>query len=495
MKRAASPFSLAAGALFLLCLFLFFHRLADRDLWSSHEARAGMDAQSILDGEGLLPRLFDGRPELQKPPLYYWLVAAIARAREGPVDAWAVRLPSALAALACVALVVGLGWGAGRPIAGLCAGLVLATTMHFTWLARIGRIDVPLALTVSVAVAALYRALARPDGSRFASGVGYVAIAAGVLLKGPIGVVLPAAILAAHLLCEGRWPAFWELGAWRRLGRELGLAWGVPLVLALTVPVFWWAEVASGGQFFHEFFWAHNVERALGGGRLRAHAWWLYVPYFLLYFLPWSPLLLVAVVGRRCRFGPEAQFGLAWALAVLLVLSCARFKRADYLAPAYPGAALFVGCALERWAFSLGARRVLAGVVGVALIVAGAWAHQLAWKLPTKEPYRDYRAFAGEVRRAAPAPARVYFFRTEAHALAFHVGRPLVVVVDWAELQAHLRQPGPHHLVMPPDAAEDCPRHLRGVRLEVVARNTDGGRHERPLVLLRSSGADVQKTE
>src|SRR5690349_17998583 len=107
----------------LLAGFLFFHRLADRDLWSSHEARAGMDGQSALAG-GWLPHLYDGQPELQKPPLYYWLVAAIARARGREVDAWAVRLPSALSAVGCAAVLLLLGWANGRPRAGLLAALV-----------------------------------------------------------------------------------------------------------------------------------------------------------------------------------------------------------------------------------------------------------------------------------------------------------------------------------------------------------------------------------
>ena len=84
--------------LLVACAVLFFHRLGERDLWSSHEARAAMDAQSILepDSNGL-PRLHDDRLELQKPPLYYWLVAGIAHLRGGQVDEWAVRLPAALA--------------------------------------------------------------------------------------------------------------------------------------------------------------------------------------------------------------------------------------------------------------------------------------------------------------------------------------------------------------------------------------------------------------
>src|ERR1700745_1823100 len=76
-----------AAFLILLCCFLFFYRLADRDLWSSHEGRAAQDAQTILDdGRWGLLRLYDRNVELQKPPLYYWLVALTARLRGGVVD-------------------------------------------------------------------------------------------------------------------------------------------------------------------------------------------------------------------------------------------------------------------------------------------------------------------------------------------------------------------------------------------------------------------------
>src|SRR5262249_4206612 len=133
-------------SLFLLASwFLFFHRLADRDLWSSHEARAAQDAQSILsDGAWGLPRLFDRKVELQKPPLYYWLVAALAQLRGGTVDAWAVRFPAALAAVGGVLLVWFLAALRGRAVAGVLAATTLATGLHYTWLARTGRIDMPL---------------------------------------------------------------------------------------------------------------------------------------------------------------------------------------------------------------------------------------------------------------------------------------------------------------------------------------------------------------
>src|SRR4051794_32111861 len=115
---------LIVGALIaLLAYLLFFHDLTGRDLWGSHEARAAQDAGSILHHHDWgLPRLTDEQVDLQKPPMYYWLVAGIAELR-GTVDAWAVRLPAAVAATLCVAVVAWVLWGRGRPTAAVIAAI------------------------------------------------------------------------------------------------------------------------------------------------------------------------------------------------------------------------------------------------------------------------------------------------------------------------------------------------------------------------------------
>lgn len=473
--------------LLLLAVGLFFWRPGARDLWSSHEARAAMNASSLLaaDGQGL-PRLYDGRLELQKPPLYYWLVAAIGWCG-GEVDALAVRLPAALSAAGVVALVtLTLALGCGRPVAGVVAGLSLAVGIHFPWLARIGRIDMPLTLAVTVAGLA-FTLGPRSSHPRLALLAGYLACAAGLLLKGPIGVVLPAAIVVAARFAEGTWPAVWELTAWRRLLTELGVIRGVLVVLVLTVPVFAWMQHASDGAFGREFIWHHNVQRGLGGSRLRGHPWWMYGVYFMLYFLPASPFVLAAMLHRRAwRDDVPARLGLAWLLGVTVVLSAARFKRADYLLPAYPGAALFLGCVGEQWLAGLHGRRVLAGVVGMVATMLVGWGLYLGWRLPQEEPYRDYRRFAAAIRARAPAPREIVFFRTERHALDFRVGRPLTRLVEYDRLRQRLARPGVHYLVMPPEVAAEA-RQVLGVGFEECSRNTDlsGGEHERPLLLLR----------
>jgi 4-amino-4-deoxy-L-arabinose transferase-like glycosyltransferase len=482
----------------LTCGFLFFYRLADRDLWSSHEGRAAQNASTILrEGHWGLPKLFDGHPELQKPPLYYWLVALIAQVRGGTVDGWAVRLPAALSALGGVLLVLVLLASRGRPIAGLIAALVLATAMHYTWLARVGRIDMPLTLTVGVALVCFYLASNSPHAAApvwfILRLIAYMAIAAAIMLKGPIGAVLPAVVLVLHAIVERMNGSVIAFGSRRNEGLP-SLLWGIPLVLALTVPWFCWANCETNGEFFRVFFWHHNVERGFGGSDdLRVHPFWFYGPRWLIDFLPWSPLVLLAAwYLLRCRrWGDdaEARFGLVWLVGVVVLLSCARFKRSDYLLPAYPGAAMLVGCVAEKWLKS--ATRPHAAIAGFATIVVGclvSWWVLIGHVLPAWEPSLDQRPFAREIRQHVGS-TYLHFFRAESHALAFHLGYPIDTFLEWENLDIWAGRPGTHYIVMPADCAAEWPDHITSGRLVAVLRNTDladGIPPHQQLVLMRT---------
>lgn len=495
MKQSSPQFVLLSlGLTTALTSFLCFYRLADRDLWSSHEARAAQDAQTIVDeGRWGLPRLFDDHLELQKPPLYYWLVATVASCRGGQVDAWAVRMPAAMAGLGGVVFVYLFGWWRGRPVAGLCAALVLATAQHYTWLARVGRIDMPLTLTVGLTLGGYYLGqCSRRENSNRPSWpwflLAYGAVAMGLLLKGPIAAVLPVVVIGTHRVVEGEWHSPWECL------RSSTLWWGIPLILGLALPWYLWAGVRTSGEFYRQFFWYHNIERGLGGAdALAARPWWFYGPRFAFDFLPWSPFLLVVgwflMRQGRWRLDPEARFGLVWLLGMGFFLSLMRFKRADYLLPAYPGAALLLGCVAERYWQTIRFPRCAVTVAG--LVVVGcltSWWVYLDHVLPGVEVQCEQRSFAAAVRQLAPAPKVVLFFRAEDHALAFHLGRPLNTFLEWENLDVWAGRPGCHYIVMPPECAAEWHQHVTSGRLEEVLRNTQltGGSHKHPLVLMRT---------
>ncbi len=453
---------------------LFFPALGARDLNSSHEARAAQNAQMLLsDGDWLLPRLFDRTIELQKPPLYYWLVAALASLRGTDVDVWAVRLPSACAALGCVLWLYYLGQRRGRPLAGLLAALVLASCLHFTWLARVGRIDMPLTFAITLALGCFEL------GWRWA---GYTALALGVLLKGPIAIVLVVLVAGSIRLADRSLSFDW---------RRSSLWWGIPWVLLLTAPWFLWANIRTGGRLWDTFFWHHNLERGLGGSdTLAAHPWWFYLPRGCVDLLPWSVVLPAAgwwYVRRLPAADREARAGLAWFAAVFLFLSCMSFKRADYLVPAYPGFAIFLGAVGEHVWMSCRRRVAVAGIGVVLATYAAAWCGHNLVVVPRQEAAWPYQQIAREIRRRT---ARVVvFFRAESHLLAFHLGRPIETILEWENLQSWANVDFPVYFVMPEESARELPQHLPYGALEEVFHSAAWlGPPERPLVVLRNRG-------
>jgi hypothetical protein len=264
-------------------------------------------------------------------------------------------------------------------------------------------------------------------------------------------------------------------------------------VLLLTLPWFLWANQQTQGEFFRVFFWHHNLERGLGADdELEAHPWWFYGLRIWPDLLPWSlwlPLGTWYVWRGGWRSDPEARFGLVWFLGMALFLSCMSFKRADYLLPAYPGAALWLACAIER---SLGKvsevwrRAAWVGVGAVALACAAGWLVHVHLVLPQWEAGREQRSFAAEVRCRVPAPAPVLLFRTEAHQLIFHLGPPVDRLMEWENLDIWLCRPETIYVVMPPGCAAEWRDHLEAGRLFPVLSNSElaGKEHEEPLVLM-----------
>ena len=389
----------AVAVLILTSAVLFFYRTGDRGLWSSHEGRAAQTAQNMLwSGSWGMPRLYPDTTDYQKPPMYYWMVAAIGWVGGGTVDAWVTRVPAAVTATLCVLVVFAMAAEMWNLRTGLLAGVILATSMRFWWLARVARIDMPLALLVTVSLWLFWLGYRRMRGLpphwkprrawRY-FGPAYACLGVSTLLKGPISLALVMWVVFWVLVAEREpvWP--WKPRALGRLLHQLGAWWGVPLALAVAAPWFVWAHLSTDGAFTREFFLYHNWQRATGSGSgfaFSGNPVWSYLPNLLTSFLPWIIFLPAGVVYaiRRRGSGVDrgARFALVWFLAMLVLLSAAKFKRADYLLPLMPALAMMVAAFWDRvmdrletgyaaWWAQLGtwlcAVGVLAGSAGVGL--------------------------------------------------------------------------------------------------------------------------------
>jgi hypothetical protein len=175
---------------------------------------------------------------------------------------------------------------------------------------------------------------------------------------------------------------------------------------------------------------------------------------------------------------------------VVIVLSLAQFKRADYLLPAFPAAAWLIGCAGERWLRTSTHPRLLKSAFGLAVAgCAVGWAVYAHAILPAREPPGECARFAAEIRKLVPAPGLVLFFRAECHPLAFHLGPELDTFLEWENLDVWAGRPGTHYIIMLAECAAEWANHVTSGELEPVMRSTDfhGAEfHDRPLVLMRT---------
>jgi hypothetical protein len=126
----------------------------------------------------------------------------------------------------------------------------------------------------------------------------------------------------------------------------------------------------------------------------------------------------------------------------------------------------------------------MVGALVVIVVSWTAWGVYLKSHLPAEAAYRDYGAMA-RVIREQEAPAPVIYFQAEAHALMFRVGQPAEVLLDWPDVREAVR--GPRLVVVPSQLLPTFREALHDAQCTVLADTAQlaGGRHERPLTLLR----------
>ncbi len=331
--------------------------------YTKGEPREAIEIQAIVAGESVLVPLRNGGEIPSKPPLFHWIGAAASLAMGG-VTEYSSRLPSILGAAGCVFLTGVLGARLYGMTAGLAAAVLLASAQLFVVGGTCARVDMVLALFVTAALTSF--ASTHFFARRKASHLLYLACALAILAKGPVGVVLPAAIIGAYLLIIAREP-----GEAVRLFLHPGLLW-------LALPIGWYGlAYAQGGQAFLDVqLFRENVFRVIDAERHdvgHAKAFWVYGPYLLAGFAPWS--LFFPALGRflwksRDRSDQRGSgFLLTWIAVTVVLFSLAGSKRVIYLLPAYPAVAILLG----RWWSLLGGNPDSLRASGRGLVAVSAW--------------------------------------------------------------------------------------------------------------------------
>ncbi|MFO0844961.1 MAG: glycosyltransferase family 39 protein [Gemmataceae bacterium] len=366
--------------------------LGGATLWDIDEGLNSEAAREMVQSGNYVVPTFNYKLRSAKPVLLYWLQAGSYHLFG--VNETAARLPSALAALLAALATYELGRAMFGVRAALLAGVVLATSVSVLGAAHFANPDALLLAFSTLTLGCYYRYW---QTGRFWWVYG-AAVACGlaVLAKGPVGVLLPGAVVFLFLL--------WQ----RELGRVFDLHLGEALLIFLLVAAPWyaWVGVETKGQFLREFWFTHHLERVDTPMEKHGGSPFYYVVVLAAGLFPWSIFLgpTAAHAWRRLRQADDDRAAVRllvlWFVVCFGVFTYARTKLPNYILPLYPAAALLTAWALERWragefavpgwvmGVSLGCLALAgAGTVATLLVFAGAVPAQVPFLFPDLLPW------------------------------------------------------------------------------------------------------------
>lgn len=332
------------GGHYLLLVFVgavvMLPNLGAPSLWDIDEGHNAEAAREMLVSGNWVTPTFNFQLRVDKPALLYWM--QIAGYQLFGVSEFAARLPSALAAILAVLLTYELGRRMFDAGTGLLAGLVLASAGMFCAAGHFANPDA-LLNTCGVLTFLLFWSSFARGGQAWLVLIGF-SMGLAMLTKGPVGLVLPVAVLGLFLLWS------WQ---WRRL-LDWRILWGLLAFLVVAAPWYVLVGLETHGDFLEGFFLKHNVQRFLAPMENHRGPFFYFAAALLLGFLPWSAFFGPAVWNamREFRDGErrsEYQFLICWMAAYVAFFSFSSTKLPNYILPIYPAVALIVGRCLERW--------------------------------------------------------------------------------------------------------------------------------------------------
>jgi 4-amino-4-deoxy-L-arabinose transferase-like glycosyltransferase len=307
-----------------------FFQLGSNPLLDPDEPVYAQTAREMLAaGDLLSPRIY-GDFWYDKPPMYYWLVAAAAQVFG--MGEFAARFPSALLA---VAGSIYLYFSVARLIsvrAGLFSALVLTTSLEYFYLGKAAVTDMTLTFCLMVSLLSFIE----KKYLRF-----YLFAALAVVTKGPIGLFFAGGIVLLYLAATQRW---------RELGK-MSILPGIALFTVVAAP--WYALMIHyhGAAFVDTFLGFHNVTRFTSPEHASGAVWYYFIPVLLVGFFPWTPLLfqsLWAALTTNRRDRSALLFFMLWASVVFVFFSISATKLVSYILPMYPALAVIVGWYLDQ---------------------------------------------------------------------------------------------------------------------------------------------------
>ena len=336
-------------------------------LFDTTEARYAEIARIMFETNNWITPQFDYNvPFWGKPPFHTWL-SATGFTLVG-VSEFSARLPHFLCGLMVIVLVFHFCRQHLSLYAALVAVLALVSSLGFIVSMGMVMTDTALLLTITLAMLSYWKAFAQ--GDRYFHGhLFFVSLALGMLVKGPVAIVLVGIALL-----------LWALST-RNLKRAFtALPWisGTLLFVTLAVPWYWLAEVKTPG-FLEYFLLGEHFQRFVVSGwegdlygtahdKPRGTIWL----YWLVTAFPWSFLLIgggmwkvISSATRSSGHPLLTRYLVCFMLAPMMLFTLSGNILTAYVLPGFSAMAILIA-----QQFTLNKRLLSGAVVTWVLLIS-----------------------------------------------------------------------------------------------------------------------------
>ncbi|HVJ86191.1 MAG TPA: glycosyltransferase family 39 protein [Caulifigura sp.] len=363
----------------------YFTALGSTWLWDEDEAFFATAAAEMHRHDDWIVPTYNEELFAHKPPFMYWMMRA-GFLMFG-VNELGARFFSAVFGIATALVTYHLGRRLFDARSGLWGALALATCLMWTVVSRASTADAYLGFFIASSLLVyvwtvfpfrdestselpvaptLTATLDRWLPHRWSTFAAiYALMALAVLVKGPIGILLPGATIGLFLLCQAPSPAGLQDGLMKRSVLRLrtmlfafpATFWrmrpltAIAAVLLIAGPWFVAVGLKTDGAFLAEFFGVHNFGRFLKPMENHRGPIVYYIPVIAIGFFPWSIFAMPSAIHavRAPEDRARHLFLMCWAGWMIGFFSIASTKLPNYVLPAYPALALITGSWLSAW--------------------------------------------------------------------------------------------------------------------------------------------------
>jgi 4-amino-4-deoxy-L-arabinose transferase-like glycosyltransferase len=314
-----------------------FWALGNRGLWASEDRWAEVTREMFLSGNFFHPTI-NGEPYFDKPLLTYWFIALVS-ALTGKLNEWTVRLPSAIAGLMALWATVFVGRRLWSEEVGRTSGWILLTTFGFLFWSRSGTADMENLATIILSIAWYWTWRGRQNFLTYL--VFYLICFIGAQTKGLTAVAVPMVALLPDVLRERRWRAL------LKPSHAMALIIGFALYLAPFI----YANLTQGAyqETGLALVFRENIQRYFHPFD-HIEPFYVYFYYLPVFFLPWAPLLLVALFRTTAsikNLDDKTRWLVEAVLLIFLLFTVSGSRRSYYILPILPFCALMIGVYLK----------------------------------------------------------------------------------------------------------------------------------------------------